>query len=932
LNARIIVRSVVVATVWPLFVLALRVPTCHAGGAEPKAQAVVPGPATRLLTSFEDKNPFSGGTVVADHATDGTKALRLDKGYAAWDGPQNWSGYDYLKADLYSDSESPVSLHSEMRDRNTKDYWTRVNYETLLPPGKSTLVLPLAQLYVGEKSRPGRKLLLNAITQLVVGIDEKASAPIYIDNIRLERDTETSKAMFPGLKAFSFGPPDGPLMPGFTRVDPSTAYNKGRGFGLKNAQIWRASNVLQPDPLYENFICITGGGFAVDLPNGRYHVFVNIDNPSGFWGEYQYYRHRTILAQGEPVVEESMTFDSLKSKYFRYWDTEDVPADDTFDKYQRPYYREKEFDVEVKNGQLNLDFRGEAYACSVSAVVIYPADRAEQGRRFLDSVVAKRRFFFDNYFHRILRKATGDPLIPTAADSRRGYVVFARDTMQDVYYNDTPFKAEIGRPATGFGFAGQYEPLSIGICPLADLGNVTVAVGDLSGPGTIPADRIAIGYVSYRLTRVSGDGSVYTIAPRLILPRATVAMPKGIARRFWLTVHPADDAKPGLYHGKITITPEHGEPTNVPVEYRVYPGTLDPADVPVGPYAHEIGIPWDASDPAAAAWNRTMEERSLRKLHDYGFTSFSGLPVVRYLGFKGGKPQLDFAVGDAQMKLARQCGFKMPVVTYTEFSGLNIYYKDEAAMKAAGFSDYSRFIKAIFGAIQRHADTEGWLPVYWNIADEPIGDDVPRAAENATAYRAAFPKGPPFFTGATSFDSAKADDPHFLFAKALHVPDMNGHNEPSIEMIHRAGSDWAFYNNANRWTYGIYMYKAVTQFGMKFRLGWHWHAVAGDPYYALDCREDDYAWCNANADGELIPSVAFEREMRAGVDDYRTMLTLARLAREHHDAAAAALIAGRLSAFKLGQTDHDAIFPKSDWREFRMDMANEIARLREPSK
>ena len=54
------------------------------------------------------------------------------------------------------------------------------------------------------------------------------------------------------------------------------------------------------------------------MPNGRYHVFVNIDNPSGFWGEYQTYQHRAILAQGKPVVEESMTFESLKKKYFRH--------------------------------------------------------------------------------------------------------------------------------------------------------------------------------------------------------------------------------------------------------------------------------------------------------------------------------------------------------------------------------------------------------------------------------------------------------------------------------------------------------------------------------------------------------------------------------------------------------------------------------------
>ena len=124
------------------------------------------------------------------------------------------------------------------------------------------------------------------------------------------------------------------------------------------------------------------------------------------------------------------------------------------------------------------------------------------------------------------------------------------------------------------------------------------------------------------------------------------------------------------------------------------------------------------------------------------------------------------------------------------------------------------------------------------------------------------------------------------------------------------------------------MYKAVKQFDMKFRVSWHWNVVAGDPYYALDCREDDYAWCNANADGELIPSVQFERAMRGGLVDYRCMLTLARLAREKHDAVAEALISGRLSSFKLGQREHDELFPVSDWREFRQKMSEAITRLR----
>ena len=62
-------------------------------------------------------------------------------------------------------------------------------------------------------------------------------------------------------------------------------------------------------------------------------------------------------------------------------------------------------------------------------------------------------------------------------------------------------------------------------------------------------------------------------------------------------------------------------------------------------------------------------------------------------------------------------------------------------MKDAGFTDYSAFIKAIYSAIDRHAREKEWLPVYWNLGDEPIGDELKASIENATAYREAFPEG-----------------------------------------------------------------------------------------------------------------------------------------------------------------------------------------------
>ena len=888
---------------------------------------IASGPATKLITSFEGKNPFDGGKIVTEHAADGAHALLLDKGFIAINRPQDWSGYDYLKIDLYADSDSPVTLRIELQDRQSAGYWTRVNYSTLIPPGQSTFVLPLAQLYVGEKARPGRSLLLDGITRFVLGGD---NTPLYIDNVRLERDTDTQTKVFDGLHAFSLGPKNGPLMPGYTRIDPTTAYSKVRGYGLNHAYIWRPVDSLQPEPLYENCLCIQGGGLAVDLPNGRYHVFVNIDNPSFFWGEYQTYGDRKILAQGKPVVHETMNFESLKAKYYRHWDTEDLPTDDTFDKYQLTYFHEKEFDVDVTNGQLTLDFQGDTpWACSVSAVVIYPESMAAQGKAFLDYTQQKRRFFFNNYFHRILHKPTGNALAPSPADTQRGYILFNRETMQDLYFNDTPARSEIGQPAHAAAFQGQYEPMTLGVYPLIDLGKTTATISDLSGPGVIPASDISVGYVSYRITRVAADGSVYSIEPRYILPRDTVAIGKDIARRFWFTVHVPAHAKPGLYKGQVTLTPEHGEKSTTPVEFQVYPGTLDPVDIPAGPFSYEIRAPWNDNDPSAREFDSAMDERCLKKMHDYGFTTFSGMPYVRYLGFKDGKPTFDFSKADHQMKLARDCGFTMPVITYCGFGGLDVYHPDLAAMKAAGFDDYTKFIKVVFGAIQAHADANNWLPVYWYLCDEPVGDDVAKAAANAEYYHAAFGNGPPWFTGATSVESSRGEsDPHFRLARAMSVPSLNLHDEPSIRALQKAGGGWAFYNGGNRWTYGIYMFKAVKEFDMKYRLTWHWNAAAGDPYYALDCREDDYAWCSGSPTGELIPSVRFERDMRSGIDDYRCMLTLSRLAKEKHDEAAQKLIDERLASFKLGQRDHDKIFPIGDWEQFRTKMSQEIVRLR----
>jgi hypothetical protein len=69
------------------------------------------------------------------------------------------------------------------------------------------------------------------------------------------------------------------------------------------------------------------------------------------------------------------------------------------------------------------------------------------------------------------------------------------------------------------------------------------------------------------------------------------------------------------------------------------------------------------------------------------------------------------------------------------------------------------------------------------------------------------------------------------------------------------------------------MFMLAQKHKMLFRVAWHWNINSGDPYYALDGREDDFCWVNTNANGDLITSLSFER-LRRGIVDYRYMLAL----------------------------------------------------------
>jgi len=123
--------------------------------------------------------------------------MRIDKSYVCMDGPQDWIGYDFLKADLYTDAKEPMELYVEVRDQQTTDYWTRVNYTTVAPRARARSS-SRSSSSTWARSRGPADARLNAITRLVFSIPTSARA-LFVDNVRLERDDSPQKAVFDGL-------------------------------------------------------------------------------------------------------------------------------------------------------------------------------------------------------------------------------------------------------------------------------------------------------------------------------------------------------------------------------------------------------------------------------------------------------------------------------------------------------------------------------------------------------------------------------------------------------------------------------------------------------------------------------------------------------------------------------------------------------------
>lgn len=813
----------------------------------------------------------------------GTFETRLDgtlvwpRHYLGIAAPMDWSQYDFMELTLYNPSPQPISFSFEVKDIRSSDYWTRVNLPQILGTGLQTIKLP-TRLRVGETGRPGRPLDFSNVVSLILARDDQDDrTPVEIRRIELKK---SAKPSVPGILAFHAGPEDAGAPDGFEALTENSLYDPAKKWGWLKHEFWapypQVNRVTAPDRLTASNLTIASATLRIDLGSGSYRVWMIIDHPGGFWGEYPYYHRRTVKANGRLALDEHMSPEQAKADYFRWQDAEDNESDDLFEKYWSRILQEKAFDTRVENGHLDLAFANEGcpeqlpcFGMALSALVIFPVNTAEErarGDQWLAQLREARRTEFHSQY-----QLKSKPLEELLRGLPSGLQVWNVSSDMDLSQASST-------DVRSFMIPGQQTPrLSIfrnsgeTFAPAVSWkGNAPQDIG-WRVEGIPPDISIEGGWIKYRALRQSYTGSLYSVRERWVAEEKQRAFAQDDLGRLWLRFRVPQDARPGLYPAVLIVSARGaGQAARIPFELRVFKAQADDLNFPAGPFQNNIAENW-WGDSALQPRLEQLEKLSMAKLRALGMTAFSFSPHMR-ISVRGDGISLDTREVDRVMALAKAMGFKGLVGYGDIFRGENLCERPDADSVLSGPGR----LKKVTDELESSARKRHWLPLALITCDEPVG----AAVEEVTARLQDLPKvgaQEPVQWSVTTSLGRNASPSVQKLVRQVSLPFLNEFSPQEIRF------PWAFYNNSSRATLGLGMFRLRQSTEMRYRLLWSWNQNQSNPYFDFDSREADAAWCSSTADARLRCSVELDRVVNRGFADYRVALGLKRVLDERHD-------------------------------------------------
>jgi hypothetical protein len=534
--------------------------------------------------------------------------------------------------------------------------------------------------------------------------------------------------------------------------------------------------------------------------------------------------------------------------------------------------------------------------------------------------------------------------VPTNAERQRGYLLFARPTVEPIYPNTRPRPDERLEALVSFAAPGQFQPVTLALYPARPLANLKVRVSSLAcSAGEIPADRIDVrlgtywnvGYPSYTSVKT------YRRTPEL-LERVTVNnAPARECQRYWLTIHVPNDARPGLYLGTVHVWDDgFGQALAIPLALRVLGFHLkkDPAKhYSAYFYVRNKTLYQGRSD----AFIRQAADNDYRAMAAFGLDM---LPTL-YLSCEDGKRIVVREADEIPRML--DAGLRGPAPV-TADNVIRRVYGDStpggkvgshwrvSPMPPAAFYDR---VTELFRALEIERKAKGWPEFICCPIDEVDASCKEFGAKVYAAVKAAGVK-----TYATK-DPAGADARPY--APYVDIWCSQPYSVPYERIVAQKQYEYWCYPNHNageikdrltmckggRMTYGFGFWRS----GFTTLIPWHWcWTCASDPF---DYLRGDHSGCGQRMDdeGEVIPAVYWSC-FREGFDDARYVYTLQEAVAQRQDSTDPACQAASREARRVLQETWDAIhvqpkylaagmWPSTEFEAVRWRLAAQIERL-----
>jgi len=480
---------------------------------------------------------------------------------------------------------------------------------------------------------------------------------------------------------------------------------------------------------------------------------------------------------------------------------------------------------------------------------------------------------------------------PTAAEKKRGFLVYHRPYLSPIWPNTVPRRDECDPTVRAFAAQGEYEPVTFTLWPLRDLRNVSVILMNArtSDGRVIRHQDVGVRYVRFMHVRPNySTHGVYYRAPDVLmpLPQATfMQMRKGENFRVWLTVRVGPFTPAGLYKGEARISTDGDLAARVPISFRVLPIKLqkDLSLVYGTYYRHPYDMARRAPDSFSRRWWRRKAELEAADMAAHGLNA-----IVSGIGGRmdeKGTWQLDFDHLGAKLDLCRRYGLTKPVICHIPTSHIYSKYMKASMgshlrllkMPPKGFFDD---LTACVQAIETERRRRQWPELLYYPIDEPARSEV--SVKFMVEVMKAIKRVPGVRTYVT------ADPAHEAFAPLKPVVDVwccqpftFPREQIVADMKARGVEYWCYPNHiagendhtpvaGARMTYGFGFWRS----GFRALTPWIYQSVVSDPWNYLDGSAMDF-FNRTDDDGSPIPVMLWEA-YREGIDDGRYITTLER--------------------------------------------------------